>query len=306
MLAHIAKRGLPSLIKTNVRCFFGVEMVRIGHECVPAMKQRAHPITHPEKPQTSPTHDGGDWADFDVDKWRSAMFTAQSFFNELFADTTEFIANLCEELGGKDSVLLVEVGCGTGEMLVPLAPHAQYVVGMDFNPHFVKFCKQNVPKDEGERMNYLVGDAQELDDLLRRGLAATWMESSRPKVVMSVGNTVGVMPPNVRQKVYQQMMHLAGPDGYMVVVYWNGNRFGDAVQNFYYKNPQLCGPFTGDCVDLATCTLTTPSGYSTHWTTPEEARQVFEQEIGAEVVHLVEKGNGVLVAGRMPGSKAKM
>merc|ERR1712113_1045961 len=88
--------------------------------------------------------------------------------------------------------------------------------------------------------------------------------------------------------------------GIFAVVYWNGNRFGDAVQNFYHKNPQLCGHFTGECIDLDTCTLTTPSGYRTHWTKPEEARKVFQKEIGAEVVRLEEKGNGVLVAGKMP------
>merc|ERR1711976_415776 len=86
------------------------------------------------------------------------------------------------------------------------------------------------------------------------------------------------------------MKQLAGIDGYMGVVYWNGNKFGDAVQNFYHKNPQLCGKFTGECIDLDSCTLTTPSGYCTHWTKPEEARAIFEQEIGAEIVALVERG----------------
>ena len=187
---------------------------------------------------------------------------------------------------------------------------------------------------------------------------------------------------------------MAGDDGLFVVVYWNGNKFGDAVQNFYHKNPQLCGPFTGECIDLDTCTLTTPSGgftcsvviiifieiygypsftvryatlcygilrsmillcclfarpllfapshsipslsaatnkmrgpgtnssvslslllsnsqfdcnegYRTHWTTPEEARLVFEEQIGAEVVMLEERGNGVLVAGRRPRAKTE-
>jgi len=118
---------------------------------------------------------------------------------------------------------------------------------------------------------------------------------------MCVGNTIGIMPPEVRNNVYQQMKLLAGIDGYMVVVFWNGNRFGDAVQNFYHKNPQLCGKFTGECIDLDTCTLRTPSGYCTHWTKPEEAREIFEKQIGVEVTGLVEKGNGVLVAGRIRG-----
>jgi SAM-dependent methyltransferase len=298
MLSHIAKRGMQMLMAERPLKTNGLLM---GHPAKPV-----HLVGLPKRQPITISRDGGDWADFDVNKWRSAMFTAQSFFNDLFADTTDFIASLCEEKGGKDAVLLVEVGCGTGEALTPLSRHAQHTVGVDFNPHFVQFCKENVPEEARDRMTHLTGDAQELDALLRRELPETWIDPSRPKVVMSVGNTMGIMPPSVRQNVYRQMVHMAGSHGYVAVVYWNGNRFGDAVQNFYHKNPQLCGPFTGDCIDLNSCTLTTPSGYCTHWTKPEEARQIFEEEIGAEVVHLVEKGNGVLIAGRIPGRSTGM
>merc|ERR1719362_289361 len=168
---------------------------------------------------------------------------------------------------------------------------------MDFNPLFIDFCKENVPSECKDRVRHIVGDAQELVSLLKSELPESWMEEGRPKIVICVGNTVGIMPAEVRKNAYQQMKKLAGPDGYMVIIYWNGNRFGDAVQNFYHKNPQLCGKFGGECIDLDTCTLSTPSGYTTHWTKPEEARAIFEQEIGVEVTELQEKGNGVLVAG---------
>merc|ERR1719436_994029 len=170
---------------------------------------------------------------------------------------------------------------------------------MDFNPHFIDYCKQQVPEASRGHVRHLLGDAQELDDLLKSELPTEWNVEGRKKVVICVGNTVGIMPPPIRKNVYQKMKEVAGSDGYMVVVYWNGNRFGDAVQNFYHKNPQLCGSFTGECIDLDTCTLTTPSGYRTHWTKPDEARAIFEQEVGVEVTGLLEKGNGVLVAGRM-------
>ena len=74
------------------------------------------------------------------------------------------------------------------------------------------------------------------------------------------------------------------------------------MQNFYHKNPQLCGEFEGDSIDLRTCTLTTPSGYRTHWSKPDEAKEIFEKEIGAKVTMLKEMGRGVLVAGRVPAT----
>jgi len=104
------------------------------------------------------------------------------------------------------------------------------------------------------------------------------------------------MPSAIKPEIYKEMASVAGSTGVAVMVYWNGNSFGEAVQHFYHKNPQLCGPFTGSSVDLDTCTLSTPSGYTTHWTTPEEAREVVEEEMGLEIVELKEQGRGVLVA----------
>ena len=39
----------------------------------------------------------------------------------------------------------------------------------------------------------------------------------------------------------EQMAELAGPDGFVLIGYWNARCFGDAVQNFYFANPSLCG-----------------------------------------------------------------
>lgn len=306
LLAKIAKRGTLRMMKTNGRTWFSMEtsasieytsegLRTNGLEYTLANGSKVHLIGLPSKLETSPV-DGGEWAAFNVAKWRSAVYTAQSFFQELFVDTTEFIAKLCEEKGGRENALVVEVGCGTGEALVPLFEHAKYTVGMDFNAHFIEFCRENVAPEWQPQVRHLIGDAQELVTLLTNELPETWM--SRPKIVTCVGNTMGIIPAEIRKNVYQQMKLLAGQDGYVVIVFWNGNRFGDAVQNFYHNNPQLCGPFKGECIDLDTCTLTTPSGYCTHWTKPEEARTIFERDIGLEVTQLLEKGNGVLVAGR--------
>jgi SAM-dependent methyltransferase len=281
----------------------------IGDIAVPLAAPTPTKANQISEPVKAPKEDkGSDWENFSVEKWRDAVYTSRSFFSELFVDTTNFVGKLCDDLGGngEDGPLLVEVGCGTGEALVPLftraegaTPRARYTCGMDFNPHFIKYCQEQVSEADQEGVRHLVGDAQKLIALINDELPAEWNVQSRPKVVICVGNTVGIMPPDIRKNAYQQMKDLAGKDGYVVVVYWNGNRFGDAVQNFYHKNPKLCGPFTGECIDLDTCTLRTPSGYCTHWTKPEEARAIFEDEIGIEVVEVLEKGNGVMVAGRV-------
>lgn len=117
------------------------------------------------------------------------------------------------------------------------------------------------------------------------------------RVVACVGNTIGIIPAELKEKVYKQMLELAGPNGLLIMAYWNARCFGDAVQNFYHANPQLCGPFLGSSIDLETTTLTTPSGYCTHWTSVEEARRVM-MSLDAEIISIREEGKGVLVAAR--------
>merc|ERR1712216_162818 len=162
---------------------------------------------------------------------------------------------------GQEQVTVVEVGCGTGEALVPLYNKAKYVVGVDINPKFIEFCEQNVPLSKRGKVKHIVGDVTELCDQMQRELPE-WMDGTK-KVVMCVGNTIGIIPEPVKSIAYEQMAELAGPQGVVIVVFWNGNNFGHAVQHFYNKNPALCGPFTGECIDLNTCTLRTPSGYTT-------------------------------------------
>jgi len=305
-LRSFAQRGTLKLKKTNGATWFSVETDEASayteknlkdHGQLHTLKdgRAVRLIGLPKRIKTSPT-DGSEWAEFNVAKWRSAVFTTNSYFDQLYRDTTDFIAELCDNRGGKEEVLLVEVGCGTGEALVPLFDHAKYVLGIDFNSNFVDFCNSNLDNDLSSRVKFLTGDAQKLDEILQHEVLEEWRNAT--KVVICVGNTVGIMPQDVKDNVYKQMLKAAGTTGAFGVVYWNGNKFGDAVQHFYHKNPQLCGPFQGDSIDLDSCTLTTPSGYRTHWTTPKEARRIFEEEIGAEILKLEEKGKGVLVAGR--------
>lgn len=120
----------------------------------------------PKRVMASGGGDGSEWAEFSVAKWRSAMFTARSFFLQLFEDTTQFIGDICEQRGGASDVLLIEVGCGTGEALAPLTRHAKYCLGVDFNPKFIDFCNDNLPRHHRDHVKFIVGDAQRLEDIL--------------------------------------------------------------------------------------------------------------------------------------------
>jgi len=255
-----------------------------------------------EMPKAPPSEK---WKQLSVEQWRDAVYVNQSYFGDLIQDTTEFVRTIAEhvKLGGK-RVSLVEVGCGTGEFVRTVTDDFRTVIGVDFNEAFVDFCKdQCLPRHHG-KARYLQGDASQLYDLLKSEFPKTPKPGSRgvefwddTRVVACVGNTIGIIPDEMRDRVYEQMTEVAGSDGVLVMVYWNARWFGDACLNFYHANPQLCGPFDGSAVDFANTTLSTPSDYRTHWTSVEEARKVMEK-LGMEVICLREKGKGVFVAAR--------
>jgi len=251
-----------------------------------------------DKQQT--TKKNSKWQEFPVEQWRSAVYVNRAYFGQLCCDTTNFIVRFAEQLKlFGQRVSLVEVGCGTGEFIRDTGDHFRVAVGLDFNPHFIEYCKQEVPAGREGQQRYIHGDACELVETMKKHFPVQegllWDDA---RVVACVGNTIGIIPAELKQKVYKQMLELAGPNGLLIMAYWNAQWFGDAVQNFYHANPQLCGPFGGDGIDLKTTTLKTPSGYCTHWTSVEEARQVMKS-LDAEIISIREEGKGVLVAARM-------
>jgi len=245
------------------------------------------------------------WKKITVEMWRDAVYTNKTYFGELITDTADFVKTIAEhiKLNGRRCPL-VEVGCGTGEFVRSVQDDFTTVAGVDFNTEFIDFCKENTIPRVKAKSHFIQGDACELYKMCKTEFPKKAQSGSRGvefwddvRVVACVGNTIGIIPEELRPKVYEQMAELAGSDGVLVMVYWNAKWFGDACLNFYHANPQLCGPFKGECVDFENTTLQTPMGYSTKWTSVDEAREIMEG-LGMEVISMREKGKGVFVAAR--------
>jgi choline kinase/ubiquinone/menaquinone biosynthesis C-methylase UbiE len=249
---------------------------------------------------TTEKEDNSDWASFPVAKWQNAVYINRAYFGQLIEDQKVWVTDVAKHLKlcGR-RVTLIDVGSGTGEFVWPLVNDFRAVIGIDFNKNFIDYCKDATPVEQRGKVHFVEGDATQLvKEMQDKAPAHIWDDA---KIVACVGNTFGIFPDSIKSMVYQQMAQLAGPDGFVLIGYWNAKCFGDAVQNFYYANPALCGKFTGENVDFGAVRLTTPTGYSTHWTSVDEARQVLQSE-GLEEVDIMEKGKGVLVTARLSDS----
>ena len=76
------------------------------------------------------------------------------------------------------------------------------------------------------------------------------------KVVTCVGNTMGIMPPEIGLNAHKQMKLVAGTEGAFCTVYWNGNRFGDALQARGRAPPPLEPPCNHHLPNMATGSAT--------------------------------------------------
>lgn len=294
----------------------------------------------------------GDWETFTPEQWNEAAHGPNSFFKELNEATCAFIlemgqkyckdepkyckkatsstADTTDTSDSADSyhegpLSLTEVGCGTGEMLLPLVGAGtpfKHVIGVDINPQFIEHCKKELKTLEEEKgeagvatnVHHVVGDVLELGEVMRDTMAKAnvddFMEGRR--VVSCVGNTIGIMPEdiggvNIRARCYTEMANLAGSNGVAVMVYWNARRFPDALKDFYGKHPELCGSLEGAAIKLPEedpdglhAGMTTKSGYSTKWTSLKGVEKIFQGRPELEVLEAMEIGNnkGVAVAFR--------
>lgn len=162
---------------------------------------------------------------------------------------------------------------------------------MDFNEGFVQWSEHAVPENLRAKARFLRGDACKLQQVVTEN-CGDWVVGAK-KVVICTGNTLGIMPEDVRSKVLRQMKHIAGDDGVVIVGYWNAHSFGHAVQHFYAAHPELCGPLEGAEYDWKNATMRTKQGYRTKWTTAAEAKRLLELE-GFHVADVTETALGVL------------
>ncbi|CAM9161447.1 unnamed protein product [Chrysoparadoxa australica] len=239
-------------------------------------------------------------------RWHDAMYYPGSFFQQLWADTLKYSKAKAElYCGGAANCINVEVGSGTGDILLGMADAFHYSIGLDINEEFLKYSRSQVTKEVADKVSFIQGSATELRELVNAKLTevkGTSGKVKKPVVVTCVNNTLGVFPDAIKPATYKEMKQLAGPDGIVIVGFWNAHKFGDGLQHFYAANPQLCGTMEGASIDWKDHTMTTAGGYRTHWTTPFEAARVLK-EYGFEVVDVTEIGVGVLCTCRRGGEE---
>lgn len=233
--------------------------------------------------------DGTDWSAFSVESWRGRSLT---FFDKLYLDTPTYCMEVIKALPlDPASIAVVEIGSGTGEALAPIAKSncAAKCLGIDINPKFIEHS--NAAYGDIDQLEFAIADGTVLGETLNESYPTI---AALTKVVICVGNSIGIIPEPIKTSIIKEMADVAGEVGRAVLVYFNGNVFADGVENFYRKNPALCGEIKDEKVDLQNTSLESETGYKSKWMKPAEAVADLEKR-GFNVHDVTELGKGVAV-----------
>lgn len=208
----------------------------------------------------------------------------------------------------------VEVGCGSSEAAACLLREQGSVeyVGLDIAKGFLDMSRTLLDKVAHRRTAFalLQGNALELFEVMQSAAAAALAVADvtdtsatdeghvvaralkSPCLVGCLMNSMGIFSPEGRETVVKAMIRVAGNGGAVLLGCWAAAEFRRGVEEFYKKQPELCGTITDDMVDLEAATLHNPDApgapYSSQWWRPEQLVYLFPSSSRArvEVAHV--------------------
>lgn len=75
----------------------------------------------------------------------------------------ELFEHLRAEAAVTGTGMLVDLACGTGEIVLPMAPYFANILGVDQEPDMIQVAEQKVPADVADKVSFAVGRAEEVD-----------------------------------------------------------------------------------------------------------------------------------------------
>ena len=205
------------------------------------------------------------WKDLSVDSWKNSVRNKDSVFYDLYNDTRRRVIEACHK---HTYDVVVEVGCGTGEVIGFLEGTDTPRIGVDINEDFINHCKETYKDSAKDGLEFHVADAMKLDEWWT---SMGYDKKYKAPLMVCPNNTIMIMPEEIRDTVIEKMRVVAGIEGRVVVTYWNGKMFAHGVMGYYRKNSDLCGTFslTEEHVDWEDRKIETRTSYKSEWPTAE-------------------------------------
>lgn len=117
--------------------------------------------------------------------------------NSLEADDIQFWL----DLAGRQGSPILELGCGTGRVLLPLAQAGHRVIGLEIDPAMLAYLRSRLPLNLKSKVDVLQGDLQ-----------AFHLGLTFPLIVLPC-NTYTTLPAGQRRRALERLALHLGPEG---------------------------------------------------------------------------------------------
>jgi SAM-dependent methyltransferase len=119
-----------------------------------------------------------------------------------------FVGALARALGLGGADVAADVGCGTGQLTVPLAGHVRAMVGIDPEPAMLALAAEAAAGQQAANITWVLGDDSEL-------AALAGLLGERTLAAITIANAIHLMP---CQQVFAAARRLLRPGGGLAVI----------------------------------------------------------------------------------------
>ena len=205
---------------------------------------------------------GNAWDDMSSEYDNCVEKNPNSVITDYINEEIKIIANLCKKIILPDKKFtIIDLGSGTGRVLFSLykilGDSVSYC-GLDASESMIQLSKTKQSELNFKNIsfqNYDVTDT-EIDKLF---------DDDSILIPMCVYNTIGVIPISKREQFFENMMRLAGKDGFALVSAFNGDDFAFAAPQIYHPMKNMVKQIDDDSFDVDKLAFRNSLGYYSQW-----------------------------------------
>lgn len=220
------------------------------------------------------------WDDLSLDYDKSVEENKDPVIAGYLQREMHIVGGLCKKVIGKNNIRcsVVDMGSGTGRVIFSLGEilkdESISFFGVDNSSHMIKRANEKRLKHylENQNITFLTHDLTdpELHSLF---------EPDTTYIVMCLYNTFGVIPPENRDIFVDNMCHLAGKTGLVIISVFNGDDFGFVAPKLYMPMKKMVKQIDDDSFDENNRVFQNKLGYSSQWFTKEEMSAFLKSKI---------------------------
>jgi len=257
------------------------------------------------------------WDDLSIKYDRYVTQSKNVLLRSFIKREKRYLLSLIDENLQKKDVIVVEIGSGTGRLLFEIAEdeskkespyRVRYLIGVDVSPMMTKMAKKKHQdfigdKELSESWENKIKFCCENAILLNESIKQKKLNFNNATIiVVCVLNTLGIIDPNERSQVVQQMIKLVGTDGKLFISVFNAESFKKNAFVIYKPMTDMIGPIDERQIfDENSPDVKSQSGYYSHWFNETEIINLITDSLkktnttGKQLTHVNVSDIGIIV-----------